>query len=87
MKNNLLLRASVNADLARQRFVERLRDRDKEEHGDIVQTILIVALFVAIVVVVGKILYDAINDQAQNVGNCIQGGGRQAACTDYRNGT
>lgn len=80
---NLFLASTVKADLARQRIIERARNQDNEENGDIVQTILIIALFVVIVVVVGGILYNAINTQAKSVGACIEGGGRKANCTNY----
>ena len=43
----------------------------REERGDIVQTILIIAIFVVIVVVVGNILFTNINSAATKTGKCI----------------
>lgn len=84
--NNLLLSTAVKADLARQSFVGRLKERDNEENGDIVQTILIVALFVLIVVFVGNLLYNAIAGQAEDVAACITDGGKGSDCSDYGSG-
>ena len=67
---DLLLKASVNADLARQRVIARATQR--EENGDIVQTIIIIAMFVLICMVVGGILFNAIQNQANTVSECIQ---------------
>lgn len=67
---DLLLKASVNADLARQRVIARATQ--KNEDGDIVQTIIIIAMFVLICMVVGGILFAAINGQASKVGQCIE---------------
>lgn len=43
----------------------------REERGDIVQTILIIAIFVVIVVVVGNLLYKSINSAATKTSGCI----------------
>lgn len=41
------------------------------ESGDIVQTILIIALFVVAVLVVGNIIFKAIREKAADTGSCI----------------
>lgn len=41
------------------------------ESGDIVQTILIIALFVVAVLVVGNIIFKAIAAKAEQTGKCI----------------
>ena len=84
--SEFILKASVKADMLKDRIITRAVDRarDVRENGDIVQTIIIIALFVLICVVVGGILYNAINSQATKVGSCITGGGKGGACTDYR---
>lgn len=43
----------------------------REERGDIVQTILIIAIFVVIVVVVGNLLYTSISGASKKTANCI----------------
>lgn len=43
------------------------------ESGDIVQTILIIALFVVAVLVVGNIIFKAIREKADQTGACIAG--------------
>lgn len=49
------------------------------ESGDIVQTILIIALFVVAVLVVGNIIFKAISSKATQTGNCISGSTVSAA--------
>lgn len=41
------------------------------ESGDIVQTILIIALFVVAVIVVGNIIFKAIREKADDTASCI----------------
>lgn len=43
----------------------------EEEAGDVIQNVLIIAVFVIIVGVVGKILFDAITKQGDSTGKCI----------------
>ena len=56
---------------ALKKFKNNLDTVRNEESGDIVQTILIIAVFVVIVVVVGKLLFDSINKRASSTSNCI----------------
>lgn len=49
------------------------------ESGDIVQTILIIALFVVAVLVVGNIIFRAIREKANQTGECIKGSSVSAA--------
>lgn len=60
---------------ALQKFKNNLNTVRNEESGDIVQTILIIAVFVVIVVVVGKLLFTAIGKRANSTSNCIAGVG------------
>lgn len=43
----------------------------EEEAGDVIQNVLIIAVFVIIVGVVGKLLYDAITAQGKATSACI----------------
>lgn len=79
--NDLLLKGWVKADIARKSFFDNLSER--RESGDIVQTIIIIAMFVLIVVVVGNILYEAINGQAVKVGECIENPNNAGNCRDF----
>ncbi len=49
-----------------------------EEAGDVIQNVLMIAVFVIIAGIVGSILYKAITDQANNTKNCIAGVGTKA---------
>lgn len=46
--------------------------RRGDERGDIVQTIIIIAIFVVIVLVVGNIIFAAVEGAATKTGNCIK---------------
>jgi hypothetical protein len=68
-------------DMARMRVMDRATNRN--ENGDIVQTIIIIAMFVLICMVVGGILMTAINGQADKVGECISNS-NSGKCTDFK---
>lgn len=53
------------------KFKNNLAATREDETGDIVQTVLIIAVFVVIVVVVGNLLYTAIKKKATDTGACI----------------
>lgn len=77
---DLILKASVGADMARRNFINKLSSMSKNEDGDIVQVILIIAGFVVICVIVLGILNAAIGTSAQKVGTCIAGSGAAGSC-------
>lgn len=54
-----------------QKFKSNLDATRQDESGDVVQTVLIIAVFVVIVVVVGKLLFDAIQTRAGKTSDCI----------------
>lgn len=69
---DLFLTATVKAALAKDRAANTVRSTfNGEEDGDIVQTVIIIALFVLICVVVGGLLYNAIGTQASKTSDCI----------------
>lgn len=61
------------------KFKSNLDTVRREESGDIVQTILILAVFVLIVSVVGAVLYKAITAQGDKTGKCITNIGSKVA--------
>jgi len=79
--NELLLRGAIALSNSRRRVTDVWDDR--KEQGDIVQTIIIIAMFVLVCVVVGKILYTAITGQANKVSNCITNV-NNGTCTNYK---
>jgi flagellar basal body-associated protein FliL len=61
---------------------------NREENADIVQTIIIIGIFVVICIVAGAMITSAISSQASQVSNCISDA-RGAAhgngqCANYR---
>lgn len=82
--SELMLKGWVRAANARTAFVESFEGRkERAEAGDIVQTIIIIAMFVLICMVVGGILYKAINGQATKVGDCITNS-NSGKCTNFK---
>jgi hypothetical protein len=79
--NDLILKGAVKMDMARMRVMDRVTN--KNENGDIVQTIIIIAMFVLICMVVGGILMTAINGQATKVGECISNS-NSGKCTNFK---
>lgn len=77
--NDFLLRGAVKAQMAKHRITE---GRDGER-GDIVQTILIIALLLVIVIAVFAVLTPAIQGQGKNVGDCITKANTKAGCTTF----
>lgn len=54
-----------------QKFRNNLNNVREDEAGDVIQNVLIIAVFVIIVGIVGKVLYDAIKAQSGRTSNCI----------------
>lgn len=54
-----------------QKFRNNLNNVREDEAGDVIQNVLVIAVFVIIVGVVGKILYDAIKSQGDATAKCI----------------
>lgn len=54
-----------------QKFKNNFDTVREEEAGDVIQNVLIIAVFVVIVGIVGNILYKAITTQGSKTGKCI----------------
>lgn len=54
-----------------QKFKNNFDTVREEEAGDVIQNVLIIAVFVIIVGFVGKLLYDAITKQGNATAKCI----------------
>ena len=80
--NDLLLKGAIKIDSVRQSVLNRMDNRN--ENGDIVQTIIIIAMFVLICMVVGGILMNAISQQANTVGDCIKNA-NSGSCNNFKN--
>lgn len=62
-----------------QKFRNNLNNVREDEAGDVVQNVLIIAVFVIIVGIVGKMLYTAISDQGTRTSKCIKNVGTNIA--------
>lgn len=69
--NDYLLRGYIAAGSAKDRLIDGARRGARGEKGDIVQVIIIIAMFVLVCMVVGGLLTAAIKGQATKVSNCI----------------
>jgi uncharacterized membrane protein len=79
--NDLFIKGWVAADAARGRVMNNLSDR--RESGDIVQVIIIIAMFVLVCMVVGGVITTAIKGQGNKVAKCI-GESNKGTCTDFK---
>lgn len=68
-----------------ERFKSNFAAARNSEQGDIVQTLIIIAVFVFIVVVVGALLRKTIVDKANAVSDCIAGSGAGAGTAKAKN--
>lgn len=58
------------------RFKSNFNSARDNERGDVIQTVLTIAVFVAIVVVVGSLIYNAVQSKTTEVGECIKNAGQ-----------
>lgn len=65
-----------------QKFRNNLNNVREDEAGDVVQNVLIIAVFVIIVGIVGKVLYTAISDQGNRTSSCIKNVGTNIATSN-----
>lgn len=80
---DMLLFGAIKA----QNFAEDMTDRAvraaKGENGDVVQTVIIIGIFVIICVVVGTMLTNAMKTQGSQLSKCISGVNNTAGCKAY----
>lgn len=80
MKDMLLMGA-----IKTKNFADNMTDRAvraaKGENGDVVQTVIIIGIFVVICVVVGGMIFNAMESQGKKLSACIDGVNQQTgAC-------
>lgn len=85
---DLMLSASVKAQMFATDLASRARSAvkgDNSERGDVVQTVIIIGIFVVICVVVGGLLMSAMETQGKSLSNCIKGVGNfgEGACQKF----
>lgn len=81
MKDMLLMGA-----IKTQNFAENMADRAaraaKGENGDVVQTVIIIGIFVVICVVVGGMIFSAMETQGSKLSKCIAGVNSSTGCSN-----
>jgi hypothetical protein len=83
MKDMLLMGA-----IKTKNFADDMTDRAvraaKGENGDVVQTVIIIGIFVIICVVVGTMITSAMKSQGSQLSKCISGVNNQAGCNNFK---
>ena len=83
---DLMLRAAVNTQMWAADSVSRARSvlkGESSERADVVQTVIIIGIFVVICVIVGGMILAAMKSQGTKLSNCIAGVNTSTGCTEY----
>lgn len=64
---------AVKAQLLIADVREGFSNATKNERGDLMQTVLLIALFAVAVIIIGGIIINALTEQAGNIEDCITG--------------
>ncbi len=73
---NALLKAGVESNLAMHRAADSMMARYKKaknEEASVVETVIIIGIFVVICVVIGALIFNAVKAQGDKLSNCISG--------------
>lgn len=82
MKDMLLMGAIKTKNFA-DNMTERASRAAKGENGDVVQTVIIIGIFVVICVIVGGMILNAMKTQGETLSKCIEGVNTTTGCSNY----
>lgn len=82
MKDMLLMGAIKTKNFADD-MTDRAARAAKGENGDVVQTVIIIGIFVVICVIVGGMILNAMKTQGSSLSKCIQGVNTTTGCAAY----
>jgi hypothetical protein len=81
---DMLLMGAIKA----RNFADDMADRAvraaKGENGDVVQTVIIIGIFVVICVVVGGMIFKAMEAQGTKLSTCISGVNTSTGCSTFK---
>jgi hypothetical protein len=80
--NELLLGASVKAQVASKNVAKRLNDVTSSDRASVVENVIIIGILVVICIFVGAALIGSMTTQSEKLSNCISGI-NTGTCGDY----
>lgn len=83
--NNFALRSVVNVQTAGVRAVTNFRRKlnESSENGDVVQTVILIAIFALAAIVVGGLIVAAVRKQGSTISNCVATA-NSGACANFK---
>lgn len=80
---DMLLTGAIKAQYFAEDMADRAVRAAKGENGDVVQTVIIIGIFVVICVVVGAMITNAMKTQGSKLSQCIAAVNNAAGCQTY----
>ena len=80
---DMLLAGAVKAQNFADAMMARAARAARGEEGDVVQTVIIIGIFVVICVVVGGMIYNAMNAQGTKLSSCISNVNSSTGCSSF----
>lgn len=80
---DLMLMGAIKASNFADDMIDRGRRAAKGEHGDVVQTVIIIGIFVIICVVVGTMITKAMESQGTKLSDCIGSVNTKDGCAAF----
>lgn len=81
--NDMLLAGAMKAQNFAKDMTSRATKATQNEKGDVVQTIIIIGIFLVICVVVGGMIMTAMETQGQKLSNCIANVNSSTGCNQF----
>lgn len=82
--NDMLLMGAIKAKNFAENMTDRAARAAKGENGDVVQTVIIIGIFVVICVVVGGMIFSAMESQGKKLSTCISGVNTSTGCSTFK---
>lgn len=79
----MLLMGAIKTKNFADNMTERAMRASKGENGDVVQTVIIIGIFVVICVIVGGMILSAMRSQGESLSNCISSVNTTNGCSNY----
>jgi len=80
---DMLLAGAIKAQHFAEDMVSRAARAARGENGDVVQTVIIIGIFVVICVVVGGMIFNAMNAQGTKLSTCISNVNSSTGCNTF----
>jgi hypothetical protein len=81
---DMLLKGAIHTQMFAEDMANRAVRAAKGENGDVVQTVIIIGIFVVICVVVGGMIMGAMKAQGTKLSQCITNVNSSTGCTNYK---